>query len=211
MRILIVDDHPLVRVGLRNFLSTEPDFELFEAVDGPDALKQASALQPDVILMDLVMPGMDGVTATAQCLEASPRSKVIILTSVPDDTRVLPAIRAGALSYLLKDVLADDLVKAIRDAAAGKASFHPLAADRMVRALQGDEPPVPGADALTPREMEVLSCIGQGMSNKEIAHALGIGERTVKTHVSNLLAKLDCPDRTNLAIYAWRHGLERPS
>lgn len=207
IRVLIVDDHPLVREGLKRFLALEPDFEVAEAPDGETAIELAAAFRPHVILMDLILPGIDGVEATARSVEASPDSNVIILTSLPDDDRVLPAIRAGALSYLLKDVSADDLVRAVRDAALGKPTFHPLAAERLMHAVKSPEPRSAPKHELTARELEVLACIGRGLSNREIAGALHISERTVKAHVSNLLAKLNCPDRTNLAIYAIRNRI----
>lgn len=207
IRILIVDDHALVRAGLKKFLSTEPDFEVLEAANGEDAVILSGEHRPDVILMDLMLPGIDGVEATKRCLEAHPEAKVIILTSLPDDDKVLPAIRAGALSYLLKDVSPEELIDAVRDAARGKATFHPVAAQRMMQAVQNPPAPAGEYEALTPRELEVLACVGRGMENKEIAEELGITERTVKAHVTNLLAKLDCPNRVSLAIYAVRNGI----
>lgn len=208
MRILLVDDHALVREGLKKFLSTEPDLEIYEADGGEAAIRQAAAVTPDVILMDLMMPGMDGIEATRRCLEVSPGSRVIVLTSHPEDEKVLPAIRAGATSYLLKDVSAEELAQAIRRAAEGRPTFHPLAASKMMDAVKEPSPARSEAEELTPRELEVLRLVGQGMSNREIAETLFIGERTVKTHISNLLSKLDLPDRTNLAIYALRHGIK---
>lgn len=207
IRILIVDDHRLVREGLKKFLATEADFEVYEAASGEEAVTQTEDRRPDVILMDLMMPGIDGVEATKRCLAVCPEAKVIILTSLPDDEHVVPAIRAGALSYLLKDVSPDELVKAVREAAQGKPTFHPVAAQRMMQAVQDPEPPAGQYEALTPRELEVLECVGRGLENREIAELLGITERTVKAHVTNLLAKLDCPNRVSLAIYAVRNGL----
>lgn len=207
IRILIVDDHRLVREGLKKFLATESDFVLFEADSGEEAVAQAELHKPDVILMDLMLPGIDGVEATRRCLAAVPETKVVILTSLPDTDKVLPAIRAGALSYLLKDVSPEDLVKAVREAAAGTPTFHPVAAQRMMRAVQDPEPPGGEYEALTPREVEVLACVGRGLENKEIAELLGITERTVKAHITNLLAKLDRPNRVSLAIYALRNDI----
>lgn len=207
IRLLIVDDHALVREGLKKFLATEPDFAVFEAADGEQAVAQTETHRPDVILMDLMMPGMDGVEATKGCLNAYPEAKIIILTSLPDSDKVLPAIRAGALSYLLKDVSPDDLIRAVRDAAVGTPTFHPVAAQRMMQAVQNPTAPAGEYEALTPREIEVLSCVGRGLDNKEIAELLSITERTVKAHVSNLLAKLDCPNRVSLAIYAVRNEI----
>ena len=207
MRILIVDDHRLVREGLKKFLATEPDFELFEAAGGEEAVAQTERHRPDVILMDLMLPDIDGVEATRRCLAACPEAKVIILTSLPDDEHVVPAIRAGALSYLLKDVSPEQLVKAVREAAQGKPAFHPMAAQRMMQAVQDPESLAGDYEALTPREIEVLSYVGQGLENKEIAELLGITERTVKAHVTSLLAKLDLPNRVSLAVWAVRKGI----
>jgi len=207
IRVLIVDDHPLVREGLRRFLALEPDFDVAEAPDGETAATLAASFLPHVVLMDLILPTIDGVEATARVLEVSPDSKVVILTSLPDDDRVLPAIRAGALSYLLKDVSADDLIRAVRDAAKGKSTFHPLATERLMHAVKGPDTDADPTYALTARELEVLGCIGRGLNNREIADELYISERTVKAHVSSLLAKLDCADRTNLAIYAIRNRI----
>lgn len=208
IRVMIVDDHELVREGLKLFLATEPGIEVAaEAADGDAAAALAAELRPDVILMDLMLPGVDGVQATRRCLAASPGSRVIVLTSKADDGLVLPAIRAGALSYLLKDVSAAELAAAIRDAAAGKPAFHPMAAARIAEEL-GAAPKRPqGADEISPREMEVLALIGQGLGNKEIGERLFITERTVKAHVSRLLEKLGLRDRTQLAIYAVQNRL----
>ena len=206
--LLLVDDHPLVRAGLKAYLSGDDDFEVLgEAGDGRAAAALAAACNPDVILMDLTMPGADGIEGTRLCLEASPRSRVIVLTSAPDDARVIPAIRAGALSYLLKDISAAALSQAIRDAAAGKATLHPLAAHRMVAELSHRQPAAPGAEEISPRELEVLRLIAQGLGNKEIGEKLFIGGRTVKTHVHHLLAKLGLQDRTQLAVYALQNKL----
>jgi len=200
---MLVDDHKMVREGLKMYLSTEPDIDVVgEASDGGAGAKLAAELKPDVILMDLIMPNVDGIEGTRQCLAASPGSKVIVLTSMPDDERVMPAIRAGALSYMLKDVSADDLATAIRNAAAGKPTLHPMAAARMMQELSAPSKSRGGVDEISPREMEVLQLIGRGHSNKEIGDRLFIGERTVKTHVSHLLEKLQLQDRTQLAIYA---------
>lgn len=207
IRILIVDDHALVREGLKRFLATEPDFTVFEATDGKQALSQTKTHRPHVILMDVMMPGMDGVETTKRCLHIHPEAKIIILTSLPDADNVLPAIRAGALSYLLKDVSPDDLIRAVRDAAAGQSTFHPVAAQRMMEAVQNPIAPAGEYETLTPREIEVLGHVGRGLNNKEIAELLSISERTVKAHVSSLLAKLDCPNRVGLAIYAMQHDI----
>lgn len=203
IRVLLVDDHKLVREGLKIYLGMEPELSVVgEAEDGAIAAKLAAELKPDVILMDLMMPGTDGIEGTRLCLAASPASRVIVLTSMPDDERVMPAIRAGGLSYLLKDVSADELATAIRGAAAGKPTLHPMAATRMMQELNGLPRKAGALDEVSPRELEVLQLIARGMSNKEIGEQLFIGERTVKTHVSHLLEKLRLQDRTQLAIYA---------
>jgi NarL family two-component system response regulator LiaR len=203
IRVLLVDDHKLVREGLKIYLGTEPGIAVIgEAEDGASAAQLAAQLKPDVILMDLMMPGSDGVEGTRLCLAASPASRVIVLTSMPDDERVMPAIRAGALSYLLKDVSAEELAAAIRGAAVGKPTLHPMAATRMMQELNAPPRKASALDEVSPRELEVLQLIAKGMSNKEIGEKLFIGERTVKTHVSHLLEKLQMQDRTQLAIYA---------
>jgi len=205
---MLADDHKMVREGLKIYLSTEDDIEVVaEAESGAAAAKLAADLKPDVILMDLMMPGTDGIEGTRLCKAASPGSRVIVLTSMPDDERVMPAIRAGALSYLLKDVSADELAAAIRNAASGKPTLHPMAAARMMQELNAPPKPKSAIDEISPREMEVLQAIGRGLSNKEIGEKLFIGERTVKTHVSHLLEKLNLQDRTQLAIYAVQNKL----
>ena len=208
IRVMLVDDHPMVREGMKIYLATEPEIEVAaEAGDGHAAAALAAELKPDVILMDLMMPGMDGIEATRRCLAASPGTRVIVLTSKPDDESVLPAIRAGALSYLLKDVSAEELSAAIIQAAGGKSAFHPVAASRIAAELGAAPRQSPGPDEISPREMEVLGLIGRGLGNKEIGERLFIAERTVKAHVSHLLEKLGLRDRTQLAIYAVEHKL----
>lgn len=208
IRVMLVDDHKMVREGLKAYLSTESDIEVVgEASDGGEAARVAAAVKPDVILMDLMMPGVDGIEGTILCLEASPKSNVVVLTSMPDDERVVPAVRAGALSYLLKDISAGNLAAAIRAAASGTPTLHPMAASRMMQELHRPARRADPVDEISPREMEVLKLIGKGLSNKEIGSALFIGERTVKTHVSHLLDKLQLSDRTQLAIYALQNRL----
>ncbi len=209
--VLLVDDHALVRKGVRGFLETQPDLLVVaEAGTGQDAVRLASEYAPDVALMDLLMPGMDGVETTRQVLAASPRTRVIVLTSYHEDEQIFPAIRAGALSYLLKDVGPIELATAVRKAAAGEAILHPRIAARVVQEVQGDR-----ADRLNPfhtlseRELEVLRLVATGMSNGEIASCLGISEKTVKSHVGNILSKLQLADRTQAAVYAWREGIVR--
>ncbi len=208
IRLMLVDDHKMVREGLKAYLAMESDIEVVgEASDGAAGAKLAGELKPDVILMDLMMPGTDGIEGTRLSLAASLTSRVILLTSMPDDERVVPAIRAGALSYILKDVSAEELAQAIRNAASGKPTLHPMAAARMMQELSAPPKKQAGIDEISPREMEVLQLIGRGMSNKEIGEKLFIGERTVKTHVSHLLEKLQLQDRTQLAIYAVQNKL----
>ena len=210
IRVLLVDDHAVVREGLRTFLELQEGVEVVgEAEDGQGALREAERLRPDVILMDLVLPKLDGVGAMRELRRLLPRSRVIVLTSFVDDERLLPAIQAGASGYLLKDVQPRELARAVRAAHAGEALLDPLVAARLVEAIArppGEEPP----ERLTPREREVLELIGRGLSNKRIAFELGVSEKTVKTHVGHVLAKLGVTDRTQAALYAVRAGLLSP-
>ncbi len=207
IRILIVDDHDVVRQGLRMFLKPDRELEIIgEAANGAEALQMARQLKPDVVLMDLVMPVMDGIAATTAIRKELPDVEVLALTSVLEDQAVVGAIRAGAIGYLLKDTRAADLRRAIKAAAAGQVQLSPEAAARMMRELRTPE----GHGALTERELEVLRHLARGASNKEIAQQLKISDETVKTHVSNILAKLDVPSRTQAALYAMRAGLVPP-
>ena len=207
IRVLIVDDHGVVREGLRAYLELEPDITVVgEARDGHEGVRRAQELHPDVVLMDLVMPRMDGVEATAAIKQHQPQAHVIVLTSFVDDDRVVPAIRAGATSYLLKDVAAADLARAIRGARAGQAQLHPEVARRLMQQVTTPRK-TEAATQLTDREREVLQLLAEGRSNKEIARSLVVSERTVKGHVSNILGKLGLQDRTQAALYAVRHGL----
>jgi len=211
LTVLLVDDHALVRQGVRAFLETEPDIVVVaEAASGEEAVRLAAEHAPDVALMDLVMPGLDGVEATRRLTRASPRTRVIMLTSYHEDEHIVPALRAGALSYLLKDVGPEDLVAAVRNAAAGEAVLHPRVASRVVRELRGERRDmIDPWHELSDREMEVLRLVAEGLSNAEIAARLVIGEKTVKSHVSNILGKLQLADRTQATAYAWREGLVR--
>ena len=201
IRVLIVDDHGVVREGLRTFLELQDGIEVAgEAADGEEAIREAERLRPDVVLMDLVMPRRDGVAAMRELRERVPATRVVVLTSFLDDERLLPAIRAGAAGYLLKNVRPRELARAVRLAAQGEALIDPTVAARLVDSL-GDEGGEPG---LTPREREVLDLIGRGSANKRIALELGISEKTVKTHVGHVLAKLGVSDRTQAALYAAR-------
>jgi len=204
IRVLIVDDHNVVREGLRTFLELQDGIEVAgEAADGHEAISEAERLRPDVVLMDLVMPRLDGVAAMRELRRRVPATRVIILTSFLDDERLLPAVRAGAAGYLLKNVQPQELTRAIELAAAGEAMIDPAVAARLVDALVDDR--VGEQPELTPREHEVLDLIGRGFANKRIARELGIAEKTVKTHVSHVLAKLGVSDRTQAALYA-AHG-----
>jgi NarL family two-component system response regulator LiaR len=209
--VLLVDDHELVRRGVRAFLETQPGITVVaEAGSGAESVRLATEHAPDLALMDLIMPGMDGVEATRRLTAQSPRTNVIMLTSYHDDEHVFPAIRAGALSYVLKEVGPEELADAVRKAAAGEAVLHPRVAARVVRELHGtrrDEPNV--FHQLSDRELEVLKLIAEGMSNAEIAGRLYVSEKTVKSHVSNILGKLHLVDRTQAAVYAWRQGVVR--
>jgi len=208
--ILIVDDHAVVREGLRTFLGLQDGFEIVgEAADGDEALERAEQLNPDVILMDLVMPGRDGVSAMKALKERASRSRVIVLTSFLEDDRLLPALEAGAAGYLLKNSQPAELARAVRAAQAGEAIIDPTVAARLVHALS-ERPPVADLDDLTPRERDVLALIAQGRSNKRIAFELGISEKTVKTHVGHMFGKLGVTDRTQAAVLAVQSGLAGP-
>lgn len=216
IRVLLVDDHALVRQGLRMFIEMQNDMEVVgEGANGLEAVELAARLKPDVILLDLMMPEMDGVEATCKILRGAPQSRVLILTSFGEDDKVFPAIRAGAQGYLLKDIQPRDLVQAVRESYQGKAQLHPIVARRLMMAIAGDMPakePKPVSlpvelQGLTEREREVLEQIARGLTNREIAEKMVISEKTVKTHVSNLLDKLGLEDRTRAAIWALKHGL----
>jgi two-component system, NarL family, response regulator LiaR len=204
VRVLIADDHSVVRQGLQMFLGLDEELEVVgEAADGAEAVRLVHELRPDVVLMDLVMPVMDGITAIGRLRRELPDVEIIALTSVLEDASVVGAVQAGAIGYLLKDTEADDLRAAIKAAAAGQVQLAPEAAARLVREVRAPEMP----EALTERETEVLRCLGEGMSNKQIAAALYIGEKTVKTHVSRVLMKLGVESRTQAALHAVRLGL----
>ncbi len=208
IRVLIVDDHAVVREGLRAFLQVQEEISVVgEAGDGHEAVQQAEACHPDVILMDLVMPRLDGVAAMRELRTHVPHSRVIVLTSFLDDDRLLPAIQAGAAGYLLKDAEPAEIARAIRAAHAGKTIIDPSVASRLVQAIADGAGLPARADLLTRREREVLELIARGRSNKRIALELGISEKTVKTHVGHLLAKLGVSDRTQAALLAVQHGL----
>ena len=204
IRIVIADDHSVVRQGLRMFLGLDSELEVVgEATDGAEALRLARELRPDVVVMDLLMPVMNGIEATAAIRRELPDTEVLALTSVLEDASVVGAVRAGAIGYLLKDTQADALCQAIKAAAAGQVQLTPKAAARLMQAISAPESP----EALTERENEVLRLLAQGQSNKQIARSLHIAEKTVKTHVSNILSKLGVQSRTQATLYAVRIGL----
>jgi len=209
--VLLVDDHAVVRQGVRTFLETQADLSVVgEAGSGKDAVELAAQHVPDVVLMDLIMPDMDGVEATRQVKQVSPRSQVVVLTSYHEDEHIFPALKAGALSYVLKDLSAEELAEAVRKAAAGEAVLHPRVAARVIKELQGlKSDKVNPFTELSEREMEVLKLIADGMSNAEMAARLVLSEKTIKGHVSNILSKLHLVDRTQAAVYAWREGIVR--
>jgi DNA-binding NarL/FixJ family response regulator len=204
VRVLLVDDHGVVRQGLRMYLALDPEIDVVgEAGNGRQALEMVRDLHPDVVLMDLLMPEMDGITATAEIRQRYPDVEIIALTSVLEDSSVVGAIRAGAIGYLLKDTEADELVRAIKAAACGQVQLSPKAAARLIREVRAPDSP----EELTERETDVLRLLALGLANKEIAQRLTIGEKTVKTHVSNILSKLHVVSRTQAALHAVRIGL----
>jgi NarL family two-component system response regulator LiaR len=207
--LLITDDHALVRQGIRAFLELQPDLTVIgEADSGEAAVRMAVELAPDVVLMDLVMPGIGGVEATRQVKQVSPHTQIIVLTSYHEDEYIFPALRAGALSYVLKDISPDELADTVRKAARGESMLHPRVASRVVQELRGARRDTPNLfTELSDREIEVLRLIADGLSNAEIASKLVISEKTVKGHVSNILGKLHMMDRTQAAVLAWQQGL----
>jgi NarL family two-component system response regulator LiaR len=207
IRVLIADDHAVVRQGLRTFLEVQDGIEVVgEAGDGQEALAMIEALSPDVVVMDLLMPRLSGIEATQRIRELRPSTKVIVLTSFLDDEKIFAAVRAGAAGYLLKDVRPQELGEAIRTVSRGEALLHPAVAAKLMQEFAHEDQPSP-AQALTEREMEVLRLIARGRANKEIARELGVAEKTAKTHVSNILQKLNLADRTQAALYAVREKL----
>ena len=211
IRVLIADDHGVVREGLRAFLALQDDVEVVgEAADGEEAVSAVERLTPDVALVDLVMPRVDGIEAIRRIRAIRPETRVIVLTSFVDEDKMLPAVRAGASGYLLKDVQPQDLVGAIRTVHGGGTLLHPTVVEELVREVSRDAARAPADNPLTEREREVLALIARGRANKAIAFELGVAEKTVKTHVSNILAKLNLTDRTQAALYAVREGLVDP-
>ena len=211
IKVVLVDDHSMIRIGLKAYLDTLPDIQVVgEASSGEEAVQVVQDTRPDVVLMDLIMTGMDGVEATRQVKHIHPTAQIIILTSYHEDSHIFPAIKAGALSYVLKDIDPHDLAMAIRSARSGQATLNPQVAARMVRELQGSstEEANPFLE-LTERELDVLRLVATGKNNQEIAADLVISEKTVKTHLTNLLSKLHLKDRTQAAAYAWQNGIVR--
>jgi len=209
--VLIVDDHEVVRQGIRAYLGAVSGIEIAgEASCGEEAVELAQRLVPDVALVDLIMPGMDGIEATRRIKSASPRTQVVVLTSYHQDEHIFPALRAGAISYVLKDITMDDLVETIHQAVRGHATLHPQVAARVIEALQGGERETENPfTVLTERELQVLKLVANGLSNRDIAEELTISEYTVKGHVSNILSKLHLVDRTQAAAFAWQQGIVR--
>jgi NarL family two-component system response regulator LiaR len=209
--VMIVDDHEMVRRGACSYLEAQPDISVVaQAASGEEAVRLAGEFIPDVVLMDLVMPGMDGVEATRRVKNISPRTQIVILTSFHQDEYIFPALQAGAISYLLKDVKATELLEAIRLAARGEATLHPKIAARVIKAFRSLDPEeATPFTTLTEREMDVLKLIAKGYSNERIAGQLVISVGTVKGHVSNILSKLHLVDRTQAAAYAWQEGIVR--
>ena len=210
IRLLIADDHAIVRAGLRALIATEPGLELVaEASDGVEAVSKVHTLKPDVILLDMMMPRMDGLGAIEEIMKAQPNARILVLTSFAEDDKVFPAIKAGALGYLLKDSSPQELLQAIRNVHQGEASLHPTIARKLMRELNQPTNLPPTTDPLTEREVEVLRLVAQGLSNDDIAEKLVVSERTVRTHVSHILDKLHLANRTQMALYAIREGIAK--
>ena len=208
VRVLIVDDHAIVRKGIRALLSEVEGFEVVgEAENGQEAVQRAEETHPDVIVMDLLMPGMDGIEATRQITSRQPKTRILVLTSFAADNKVFPAIKAGAAGYLLKDSSPDELMRAIRQVHRGEPSLHPTIARKLLQEIARPAELQPAPETLTAREMEVLRLIAQGLSNQEIADGISVSEPTVRAHVSRILGKLHLASRTQAALYAVREGL----
>ena len=209
--IILVDDHEVVRRGVRTYLNTIAEFDVIgECSSGEEAIHMVAEHIPDIVLMDLIMPGMDGIETTRQIKKISPRTQVVVLTSYHEDAHIFPALKAGAISYILKDMKMDKLVEALNKAVQGEVTLHPRVAARVLQNIRGDG----GEDQqlfteLTERELDVLKLIANGMTNSQIAEELVITENTVKGHVSNILSKLHLVDRTQAAVYAWQRGIVR--
>jgi len=209
MSILIVDDHEVVRNGIRAYLGTLPEFNVVgDAVSGEEAISMVAELIPDIVLLDLIMPGMDGVEATRRIKQISPRTQVVVLTSYHEDVHIFPALKAGAIAYILKDMKMDKLVEVLHRALQGEVTLHPRVAARVLENIRGENTEEqPLFTELTDRELDVLKLIANGLTNSQIADKLVISENTVKGHVSNILSKLHLADRTQVAVYAWQSGI----
>ncbi|MDP1545057.1 MAG: response regulator transcription factor [Anaerolineales bacterium] len=207
--ILIADDHEVVRNGIRSYLEKISDFHVVgEASSGEETVSMVGELIPDIVLLDLIMPGMDGIETTRRVRQVSPRTKVVVLTSYHEDVHIFPALKAGAISYILKDMKMDKLVDVLHRAVQGEVTLHPLVAARVLQAIRGENSgEQPLFTELTERETDVLKLIASGMTNSQIAEKLVISENTVKGHVSNILSKLHLADRTQAAVYAWQQGI----
>ncbi|HCK66695.1 MAG TPA: DNA-binding response regulator [Anaerolineae bacterium] len=207
--ILIVDDHEVVRNGIRSYLEKISDFQVVgEGASGEEALSMVGELIPDIVLLDLIMPGLDGIETTRRIRQISPRTKVVVLTSYHEDVHIFPALKAGAISYILKDMKMEKLVDVLHRAVQGEVTLHPRVASRVLQNIRGenmDDQPL--FTELTDRETDVLKLIASGMTNSQIAEKLVISENTVKGHVSNILSKLHLADRTQAAVYAWEQGI----
>ena len=208
IRVLIADDHAIVRRGLRTLIDSQPDMEVVdEATNGVEAVLKARTTVPDVILMDMVMPRQEGAAAIREIKEENPNARILVLTSFAEDDKIFPAIKSGALGYLLKDTETDHLLQAIRDVSEGKSSLDPTVALRVIHELNHTSNLPPTEDPLTERELEVLQLVAQGLTNQEIAERLVLGERTVGNHISSILSKLHLANRTQAALYALREGI----
>ena len=206
--IVIVDDHEVVRNGIRAYLDTLPEFKVIgEGASGDEAIALVTENIPDVVLMDLIMPGKDGVETTREIKKISPRTQVVVLTSFHEDVQIFPALKAGAISYILKDMKMEKLVEALKRAIRGEVTLHPLVAARVLESLQTPHKGEAPYANLTERELEVLKLIANGLTNSQIAEKLVISENTVKGHVGNILSKLHLADRTQVAVFAWQEGL----
>jgi two-component system, NarL family, response regulator LiaR len=208
IRILICDDHAIVREGLRTLINNEADMKVLgEAANGLEAIEKNRALKPDVILMDMVMPQMDGLDAIRSIIQEKPEARILVLTSFAEDDKVFPAIKAGALGYILKDALPQELLGFIRDVNAGELTLHPAIARKVINEMKHSSGLPPTSDPLSERELEVLTLVAKGCSNQDIARQLSLTERTVRTYVSNILSKLHLANRTQAALFAIREGL----
>ncbi len=207
--ILIADDHEVVRNGIRSYLETIPDFQVVgESASGEETLSMVAELIPDIVLLDLIMPGMDGIETTRRVKQVSPRSQVVVLTSYHEDVHIFPALKAGAISYILKDMKMEKLVEVLHRAVQGEVTLHPRVAARVLQNIRGENSgEQPLFTELTDRETDVLKLIANGLTNSQIAEKLVISENTVKGHVSNILSKLHLADRTQVAVYAWQQGI----